>query len=222
MVRPYEQFDEDFGLSGLTKYFRYPTPLPGEEEAVGLVELIAGHEEGDYAVQLLEDVQRLLESPLCEETLLTVWLAATRRYFDPGEHGLDGRIWLRRIADACVAEIRKHHPAYMPLPPGPTTDQVLREDVLAEIREIAPRLTEAVTTSIYAAPLPGAVEALEQVVGEVDVELGFRLFLRTMHAYFVWVGGARNARYELISDRLGHHELLLPDMNLNIWADADD
>ncbi|MDX3457212.1 hypothetical protein PV396_35545 [Streptomyces sp. ME02-8801-2C] len=106
MAEPHDEFGVDFGLSGLTGFFHYPTLLPGEAEAVRLVAALAGDYEGAYAWQLLEDVRRLLEAPLADEEIRILWLAATQGYFDPGAHGFDGRGWLRRIAEVSLAEIR--------------------------------------------------------------------------------------------------------------------
>src|SRR5947209_84743 len=103
MAKPHDEFGVDFGLSGLTGFFRRPTLLQDEAAAVGLVQVIADDYDGAYAQQLLEDTQRLVESPLPDDVLVTLWLAATEAYFNPVAHGLDGRTWLRRIMDECIA-----------------------------------------------------------------------------------------------------------------------
>ncbi|MGW0585593.1 hypothetical protein ACWD25_59250 [Streptomyces sp. NPDC002920] len=222
MAKRHDGFGIDFGLSGLTSFFRYPTPLPGETEAVGLVAAVAGEYDGAYARQLLEDVQRLLESPLPDEAIVTLWLAATEGYFDPVAHGFDGRGWLRRIAEVALAEIRAGDSSFVPAAPEPVTDPELRSAVLAEIREVASALTEATLTSLYADPLPDVVPALERIVADADADLGFRLFLRVLKAYFVEIDEGRLYRFCALGERFGYHELVVEDGNLNIWSDLAD
>jgi hypothetical protein len=225
-AKRHDDFGVDFGLSGLTSFFRYPTPLPGEAGAVGLVAAVAGEYDGAYARHLLEDVQRLLESPLPDEAIVTVWLAATRRYFHPVAHGFDGRGWLRRIAEVSLAEIRAGDASFAPAAPAapePVMDPEMRDAVVTEIREVAPALAEATVTSPYAAPLPEVVPALERIVTEADADLGFRLFLRALKAYFVEIDEGRLYRFRALGERFGYHELVVEDGNLNIlWSDLAD
>ncbi|MCX4971327.1 hypothetical protein [Streptomyces sp. NBC_00620] len=223
MAHSYEGCDEDFGLSGLTQKVRYPTLFPDETEALRLVERMAGYFDGANAGLLLEDVRLLLESPLPDEVIVTLWLAATRRYFDPVAHGLDGRAWLNRIADVCVARIRLDDPSFvLPAAPEPVGDQGVRAAVLEEIRGVSPALTKAAATSLYAPALPDVVPALERAVAEVGADLAFRLFLRAMKAYFVPIGEARHSRFLLLGERLGYHEFVVDDGCLNVWDDLVD
>ncbi|NBM19113.1 hypothetical protein [Streptomyces sp. GC420] len=223
MVKPRDEFDQDFGLSGLTQKFRPSAEIRSEADALDLVEGMTDRFESvAYAHQLLEDVQRLVGSALPDEVIHTLWLAATRAYFDPAAHGLDSRTWLRRIADVCVARIRRGDPSFTPAAAGPDPDQALTQAVLEEIRGCAPALTEAAVTSAYADPLPDVVSALERALPEVGADLGFRLFLRAMQAYFVPISETRHARFLLLGERLGYHEFVVDDGCLNVWDDLVD
>jgi hypothetical protein len=223
MAHSYEEFDEDFGLSGLTQKVSYPTPFPDETAALRLVERMAGYFEGANAGRLLEDVRLLLDSSLPDDVIVTLWLAATRAYFDPVAHGIDGRTWLNRIADVCVARIQQNDPSFvLPAALESVGDQGVRAAVLEEIRGVEPALTEAAVTSLYAPALPDVVPALEQAVAEVGADLAFRLFLRAMKAYFVPISEARHGRLHLLGERLGYHEFVVDDGCLNIWDDLVD
>ncbi|MFI6336741.1 hypothetical protein [Streptomyces sp. NPDC050535] len=172
---------------------------------------------------MLADVQLLAESPLPDEVIATLWLGATRGYFDPAAHGLGGRAWLGRIADVCVARIRQDDPSYVvPAAPVPAEDQVGRAAVLQEIQGVAPALTKAAVTSLYAPPLPDLVPALEQTVAGVGADLSLRPFLRTVRAYFVPISEARHSRFLLLGERLGYPESVVDDGCLNIWDDLVD
>ncbi|MDX3457213.1 hypothetical protein PV396_35550 [Streptomyces sp. ME02-8801-2C] len=99
----------------------------------------------------------------------------------------------------------------------------MRDAVLAEIREIALPLAEATMTSLYAAPLPDVVPALERIVTDADADLGFRLFLRALKAYFVEIDEGTLNRFCALGERFGYHELAVEDGNLNIrYSDLAD
>ncbi|MEU5714309.1 hypothetical protein AB0G71_00700 [Streptomyces sp. NPDC020403] len=221
MERAHDEFDEDFGLSGLTQKFRDPAPVPDEAAATDVVAAVADQFEGAYSRQLLEDVQRLLASSLSDEVIVTLWLGATRGYFDPTAHAMDGRTWLRRIADVCVVRIRRDEPSFVPAVPGRSQDQELRTAVLDEIRAVGPALAEAGTTSLYAAPLPELVSALERAVAEVGADLAFRLLLRALQAYFVRISGTTHQRFLALGERLGYNEFVVDDGCLNVWPELD-
>ncbi|MEU4348641.1 hypothetical protein [Streptomyces sp. NPDC023838] len=220
MENLHHTFGTDFGLSGLTQFIRYPLP-PGATAALGVVEAKAGEYEGAYAYQLLADVTVLLESAMSDEAITTLWLAATRGHFDPAAHGLAGRAWLRRIASVCLARIRQDDPSFEPPAVEPVVDEGLRRAVRDEIRDAAPTLEGVVSNSPYADPLPGVVSALEAVAG-TDPDLGFRLFLRALQAYFVPISEARHDRFLALGQRFGYHELVVDDGCLNVWADLTD
>lgn len=208
----------DFGLSGYTNFFVHPLMDPTREDALRVIESLA---EGAYRPWitnwLVVDVRRLLDSSLPDEALNTLWLGATRAYFDPESEGTAIRDWLDQVADAARA-----HQDESFQPPGPPPDGGLREAVLAELDSVGPALAKAAVTDGYAGPLPDLVPALRRVAAEVDHDLGFRLLLRALKAYFMPISEAREQRLESLCERFGYHELLIADGNLNVWPDLVD
>ena len=111
----YVMYDGDFGLSGLAGALCAMTPPPTDAETV--VQLAARTAEGETSEhygdpQIGQDARCLLDSPVAEDTVRTLWLAATREQFDPSDHGMDTRSWLRRISDACPPPKRASSPTY--------------------------------------------------------------------------------------------------------------
>lgn len=51
---------------------------------------------------------------LSSQDIETLWLAGTLREFDLERLGIDGRVWLRRIADICTDGIRCDDPFFIP------------------------------------------------------------------------------------------------------------
>ncbi|MGX1567798.1 hypothetical protein ACWIF5_40480, partial [Streptomyces sp. NPDC055509] len=64
-------YSSDFGLTGLTEQLG----SPGLPAALAAAARLADGSDGDGAVELGEDARRLLDAPLSEEVLRTVWLA---------------------------------------------------------------------------------------------------------------------------------------------------
>ncbi|AEN12435.1 MULTISPECIES: hypothetical protein [unclassified Streptomyces] len=221
MEKAHDGFDEDFGLSGLTQKFQDPAPVEDVAAATEVVAAVADQFEGAYAWQLLEDAQRLVSSSLSDEVIVTLWLGATRGYFDPTAHAMDGRSWLRGIAEVCVVRIRRDEPSFVPAAPARPGHPELRPAVLDEIRAVGPALAEAGMTSLHADPLPGLVPALERAVAEVGADLGFRLFLRALQAYFVRISGTTHQRLLALGERLGHNRFVVDDGCLNVWPELD-
>jgi hypothetical protein len=208
----------DFGLSGLTKWFS--GPWGPETTPLGMVAEVADWGGGAYAPTLLDDALRLLESPLSTGTIDILWCAALGRRYDPDHRWIDGREWLRQIADVCVERIRQDDPAFAPAPRGPAPYSGLRDAVLTEIREVRPAL-EAATAHHPSQSVPEAVPALERAVTEVDPDLGFRLFLRAMKAYLVPISETRYERYLSLGEQFGYHEFVVDDGTLQSVPDAD-
>ncbi|MFF3408364.1 hypothetical protein ACFYW8_19560 [Streptomyces sp. NPDC002742] len=158
------------------------------------------------AAQLGQDIQRLLRSPLPDETIRTVWLAATHGILDPDEHGMTARTWLRRIEEAWLARVHQDDPAFVPSPPQPVVDEELRRAVIEVIHAVAGPLGPASETPPYGVPATGLVPALERVVTEACADLGYRLFLRAVKAYFVPVpsDGETYARFVALGERFGY------------------
>ncbi|MGA5409628.1 hypothetical protein ACPCSC_20485 [Streptomyces lavendulocolor] len=219
MAQAHRHLGVDIGLSGLIKWIRYPLV---NSEAVGLevVGSVADRFDGAFALQLLRDCLVLLDSPLSGRDVETLWLAGTFREFDLERIGIDGRMWLRRIADICTGRIRRDDPSFSPVPAAPVVDEATKEAVRAEVRSVGPALEQATAHHSYN-PLTGVVPALEQVV-DIDTGLAFRLLLRAVKAYSVPIGEARYERYLTLGDELGLGEDVVDDMDFIVRTDLAD
>ncbi|WBO63817.1 hypothetical protein [Streptomyces camelliae] len=195
MARQREQYgrfyEEDFGLSGLGGKLcsgKRPRPTPP-----AVLELAAEAVRDEEDHQLGRDVRLLLESPVPDEVISVVWPAVTGGNFDPGDHGIGARDWLRMVAEVSRVDVPDKTEAQQPgLPEGE-----LRACVLAEIRSAEPALRSTL-------PLPRVVSTLRQIVDEADADLGFRLFLRVLKAYAVPVDQGQYDRLLSIGDRLAY------------------
>ncbi|MCX4909717.1 hypothetical protein [Streptomyces sp. NBC_00878] len=224
----FEKYDADFGLSGLTEKFADVAVLDGEEAALALVTakiveyedetpvdmsrierlgederrrlgFDVFHDDWGYAEELRADLRRLLESPLPDEVLRAVWLAATGNAWDPESHGIGIRDWLVRIDETCAAHPPRSMVGRKPSPSWqfwrlPVADAAVRDAILAEIRSSADELTA-----------PGLVSALEEVVGRADLDLGFRFFLRALKTASVPVAEERFHRFCDLGEPFGYH-----------------
>ncbi|MFJ3123996.1 hypothetical protein ACIPJO_13860 [Streptomyces sp. NPDC086993] len=193
----YFDYSNDFGLSGFAGTVCSRATLRTDAQ---VVLALAGAEAADEDDQLGRDVRLLLDSPLPDEMLRTLWLAAVRRCFDPAEEHPDTRSWLCRVAEVCPPRTPERGPAESKVldearPRVP--EEELRGTVAAEVESAAPALERAVA-------VPGIVPALLRVVREVDAELGFRLFLRAAKAYSVPIGKEPYARLLDIGDLLAY------------------
>lgn len=198
--------DWDFGFSELTGRFTHwsdsaASEIVRQEAAADAVR----EPPGSGAAVLLEDVTRLQASPLSTDTLTTLWLAACDCGFQPDRVGIDIRQWLEQIAEACRERLREIAPAYRPGPDPTPTRAELTDEVLRELRDLAPELA-SITLQPHWQNIPGAavVRALEQVVAQVDPDLGFRLFLRVLLALWMPLTKERYARYQALGERFGY------------------
>jgi hypothetical protein len=165
---------------------RHTRPEDGPvAEWLGFAELAVDEFDRSRAVQLGQDIQRLLRSLLPDDTIRTAWLGAAHGLFDPAEYGISTRAWLQRAEEAWLARVRRDDPAFVPPPPKPVVDQELRRAVLQLIHPSAERLGHAAENPPFGTPVTGLVPALERVVTESCADLGYRLFLRAMKAYHV-------------------------------------
>ncbi|MFI1360311.1 hypothetical protein ACH4TV_43040 [Streptomyces sp. NPDC020898] len=202
MVNPrelyYADYEEDFGLSGLAGKLPELGTRTGSFDVSAVLSLateqVCGQDEDD---QLGLDVRKLLASSLPAEVLHRVWLAATRGCFDPVGHGMDGRTWLRRLADVCPVRTREEpSPAVTSLAPV-VAEEELRGAVLREIGSVADTLTRAVA-------VPHIAPAVAAVVTEADADLGLRLLLRVLKAYAVPVEKEQYDRLLALGDLLAY------------------
>ncbi|MET9760002.1 hypothetical protein ABZ016_13245 [Streptomyces sp. NPDC006372] len=216
MAQPHRHLGVDIGLSGLIKWIRYPA-VNSETAGLDVVTSAADQFDGAFAHQLLQDCLVLLESPLSSQDIETLWLAGTFREFDLQRLGIDGRVWLRRIADICTDRIRRDDPSPKPAAAAPVLDEAMKEGVAAEVRSIGPALEQATTHHAYS-PLDGVVPALQRAV-DVDPDLGFRLLLRALKGYFVPISQVRYDRYLALGDELGLGEDVVDDRDFNILVD---
>ncbi|AYN39875.1 hypothetical protein D9753_14195 [Streptomyces dangxiongensis] len=175
---------------------------------LGVAETSVEEFDRSKAAQLGQDVQRLLDSALTDETLRTAWLAATHGVFDPSEYGMSAGAWLRKAEETWLARVRRDNPAYTPPPPQPVVDEELRRAVLDVIRPVAEQLSLAVGNPPFGIPVTGLVPALERVVTEACADLGYRLFLRAMKAYHV---PADRPALVALGERFGYPEWVVPE-----------
>ncbi|MEU9414436.1 hypothetical protein [Streptomyces sp. NPDC048272] len=219
MAQPHRHLGVDIGLSGLIKWIRYPA-VNSETAGLDVVTSVADRFDGAFAHQLLRDCLVLLDSPLSSRDIEVLWLAGTFRAFDLERLGIDGRVWLRRIADICTDRIRRTDPSFTPDAAATAADEALKEAVRAEIRSVGPALEQATAHHSYS-PLPGVVPALYRAA-DVDADLGFRLLLRAVKGYFVPISEARYERYLALGAGLGLGEDVVDDTDFNIWPDVTD
>ncbi|ELP67100.1 hypothetical protein ACKI1I_31615 [Streptomyces turgidiscabies] len=161
---------------------------------------------GTAAALLLEDALRLSRSPLSDGTVTTLWVAVS-----DASLRMDGRDWLRLVADVCGERLREVAPAYTPVVPPAGTESV--DTVLREIRETGLAVTDqAISPRWRPLPAPDAMAALEQVVTLVDPDLGFRLFLQMLRVLSVPLTRDQYERYVSIGAGFGYGECLVDEV----------
>ncbi|WP_229864660.1 hypothetical protein [Streptomyces djakartensis] len=133
-----------------------------------------------------------------------MWLAAVGRIFDPADHGMDTRTWLRKLSDMATDRLRQNKRSYVPPPVKPVQNADLCGEVVAEIRQQSAELTAA-------CELPDLVPALEQVVTLADADVGFRLYLRALKACSVRVPKEAYDRFLGLGERLGYPVAVVRD-----------
>ncbi|MET7738625.1 hypothetical protein [Streptomyces sp. NPDC005385] len=220
------RFVWDFGFSFLVGRFHgdlWQHSYSVDQGIRGVATDYAGVVPGSAAYALLEDTLRLSRSAMSDDALAELWRVATALGYDPQGDGAGPRQWLARVAAACADGLREVDPGFTVGATGPVSPALLAP-VLREVREIGPALTQAVHDSPWfgadASPWfalsAGVVPLLEQVVTEVDPDLGFRLLLRLVRAYSVSVTEEQYIRYSALGNRLGYgrnHVVSLADPN---------
>ncbi|MFJ4499266.1 hypothetical protein [Streptomyces sp. NPDC088864] len=145
---------------------------------------------------LLEDVRRLLDSALPDATVSTLWRGVSHRIHAVDAFDAHGRAWLSHVAATCESYLQEVAPSYVPFVSPARTET--KEAVLSEVGEMTAALREALGD--------GGLSSLTAVVTEVDAELGFRLFLRTLLAYDIPVPEAARSRHRALSLNFGHRD----------------
>ncbi|MCX4682039.1 hypothetical protein OG413_43430 [Streptomyces sp. NBC_01433] len=169
--------------------------------------------DGSAALQLGRDVRRLLDSVLPEETMRTAWVGSTDHVFDPCKENVAPRAWLKRIEAAWLSAEFRRAPGFVPPAADPVTDDALRAAVLRAMGWVAADLTLAdeVGQQFNSLPQTGLVPALEQVVVHVCADLGYRLFLRAMKAYYVAVDASSLDAFVALGKRFGYPDPLVEE-----------
>ncbi|MFE2424178.1 hypothetical protein [Streptomyces hokutonensis] len=202
----------DFGISALSARFATYWEEPTAREGVALAATFDDSAEtpGTAAALLFEDALRLLNSPLSADTLTTLWLAVSDRGLNIDQLGIDGRDWLRLIADVSEERLRDVAPSYTPVA-GPVRT-ALTQPVLEAIDAATPDLA-ARTISPHRLGIPGtgAIDAVTEVVTHADPDLGYRLFLRLLNVLSVPLTMDQYAGYRALGERFGYGASLVPE-----------
>ncbi|MEV5960058.1 hypothetical protein AB0M11_41060 [Streptomyces sp. NPDC051987] len=154
------------------------------------------------------DVRGLLESPLDDPVLRTVWVGGADSDFDPRWDDESMRECLAGIEAAWLEAERLADPGFVPPPPAPAHDPGLRAAVLEAMDGVAARLTAATEDRVWPPKLPGLVPALTEVVERVDEDLGFRLFLRVLKASALPIGPHEHQALLAVGERFGYPDLI--------------
>ncbi|CAL9457479.1 hypothetical protein [Streptomyces sp. enrichment culture] len=216
----------DIGLTWVASKWSIPEALlpediehyiPGGSPSAfwsGVAEVAVDDFDRSKARQLGQDIRRLVESPVPDEAIHTVWLGATHGVLDPAGDGLDARSFLLQLEEAWLARVRREDAAYPPPPPEPVVDEEVCRAVLGVLQPVADDLDRAVRATSYGVVPTGLVPALEQVVTDACADLGYRLFLGAMKAYFVEIDQRSHDAFRALGERFGYPEFLVGD-NLN-------
>ncbi|MEU9405432.1 hypothetical protein AB0E08_06985 [Streptomyces sp. NPDC048281] len=154
------------------------------------------------------DVRGLLESPLDDAVLRTVWVGGAETAFDPDWDKESMRDWLAGIEAAWLEAERSADPHFVPPLPAQAPDPGLRAAVLEAIGRVAPRLTAATEDRVWPPKLTGLVPALTEVVEKVDADLGFRLFLRALKASALPIDPHDHQAFLAVGERFGYPDLV--------------
>jgi hypothetical protein len=213
-----ERYTEaDFGLTALTAQFHQGWAWNGTT-VDDLVCGVADSYDGAGARSLLDDVLRLLESPLSDSAVTGVWNAASGGEYRIDRLGIDGRDWMRRMAENCVRRIRRDDPAFAVSIPTPAPGE-LAEPVLDELRLVGSALAAA--TASKDPQVSGLVPARELIITTAGPDLGFRLLLRILAKYWVPIDRPQYDRMLALGEALDYGEDLVNDVHFLVDLDAE-
>ncbi|MFD3660550.1 hypothetical protein ACFWVF_08090 [Streptomyces sp. NPDC058659] len=220
-------YEGDFGLGELAARVCAATGPVDLPAALRLAVDVAGLCEGEGAVELGHDVRLLRDSAVPDAALRAVWLAAAGGRFDPGDHGMDTRGWLGRLAELYPVRVRTDAPGGGFTRPE-VDEALLREEVVAEIRTSAaeaadPRTSDARPPAAAAQPSRTAfpTAALESIATDVDADLALRLCLRVLKSRHIAVGKAQFDRLMALDERLAYPGPLVYDGLTVRWPPVD-
>lgn len=154
----------------------------------------------------------LVQSPLPDGTIRTVWLGATPRTGAPIR-----RCTASTPEPGCGSGRRLAHPRPPGRPRGhasATTTGAGRAGATGRPADDPPgrgRPGPRGREPRLRFPVPGLVPALEQVVTEACADLGCRLFLRASKAYFVEIDKTSHDAFIALGQRFGYPEFLVDD-----------
>ncbi|NEA60392.1 hypothetical protein G3I60_41080 [Streptomyces sp. SID13666] len=154
---------------------------------------------GIQAAVLLDDVQRLIDSPMPDRVLTDPWRAISGRYHVDDAPDITGRPWLREIAGRCRTRLLDVDPTYAPYP-APVQEGP-KAAVLYEIQAC-----RTVLESPRGAVTNGPGPALEQAATTISPDLAFRLFLQILMECEHTVTTEQFARYTRLGQQLGYHD----------------
>ncbi|MFK0180581.1 hypothetical protein ACIQVR_31950 [Streptomyces xanthochromogenes] len=192
-----------FGLPTLASQFHadnwYDDATP-RQLVRRFIESDAGLAPGTQAAVLLDDTQRLVDSPLSDRVIADLWLASSGRWYADAQFDSTGRPWLGEIIDECRTYLRDMDPSYRPrLAP---TQEALRAAVLHEVQACRAVLDAA---TLHAALTEGAGTALEQAAMATAPDLTFRLLLETLLIAESTVSHEQYARFTELGEHFGYH-----------------
>ncbi|MFC9295231.1 hypothetical protein ACFTWH_25225 [Streptomyces sp. NPDC057011] len=185
-----------------------------------IVAAVADWGDGVYAPTLLEDALRVLESDLSSREVDILWCAASKRSYRPDFFGVEGRAWLRQVADVCAERIRQDDPSFTVTLSSPAPAAWFADEVLAEVESVADAVRSVEGHAHYG--VPDVVRTLEKVVTDVDPDLGFRMLLRVLKAYQITISASRLARFRDLGERLGYDECVVEDGGIDVGPDPAD
>lgn len=147
-----------------------------------------------------------------------MWNAASGGEYRIDRLGIDGRDWLRWMAEICGRRIRRDDPAFAVSIPTPAPGE-LAEAVLDELRLVGSALAAAAANSDL--PVSGLVPALELIVITAGPDLGFRLLLRILAKCWVPIDRPQYDRMLALGEALDYGEFLVTDVHFLVDLDAE-
>jgi hypothetical protein len=208
---PYQRFaDFDFGLTHVANGFHQDWTLAGSVEDVARLYLPGPAE----AAALADDVAQVLGSPLSDDQVSLLWVAATDG-FTITSAGL-GRDILRRIGAACHEWQREFGAVPPEDSPDWHTPQIsarVREAISGATLKFGSRDEWKFATSNLEAVSRDVRQALELLAWSVTPDLAFRFLLQVHLGSWLTVDKASWTRYERLAAGFSYGEFLLSSLD---------